>query len=204
MRIPVLKGVRHLLDVCRHQLGLLAPCRAPTQSWKIRAWKSGHSLLYALHSEAVSNCSERIWAVVGVVGDIFDALLYPDPLLVQLAFPESQVVQLGLEVDQLICYFSSVTAWAYTPETPETCILSNAQCLVKTFYFIPVYATQMLGANPLLMPFIHGFMLCTLASVLRQRRALGADWFVATLSPSISRALLEVTNGEPTSTGCCS
>lgn len=59
----------------------------------------------------------RIWTVVGVVRDIFDALLDPDSLLVQLVFPESEVIQLSLEIYQLICYFSGVTAWAYTPGT---------------------------------------------------------------------------------------
>lgn len=61
----------------------------------------------------------RIWTVVGVICDIFDALLDPDSLLVQLVFPESEVIQLSLEIYQLICYFSGVAAWAYTPETEE-------------------------------------------------------------------------------------
>lgn len=34
----------------------------------------------------------RIWAVVGVICDILDALLHPDPLLVQLMFSKSQVI----------------------------------------------------------------------------------------------------------------
>lgn len=33
--------------------------------------------------------------------------------------PESEVIQLGLEIDQLICYFSGVTAWPDTPDTEK-------------------------------------------------------------------------------------
>lgn len=65
----------------------------------------------------------RIWTVVGVVCDIFDALLDPDSLLVQLVFPEREVIQLSLEIYQLICYFSGVTSWAYTPETEKQCMV---------------------------------------------------------------------------------
>lgn len=66
----------------------------------------------------------RIWTVVGVVRDIFDALLDPDSLLVQLVFPESEVIQLSLEIYQLICYFSGVAARADTPGT-ETALYNK-------------------------------------------------------------------------------
>lgn len=80
--------------------------------------------------KSIFNCSlqARIWTVIRVICDILDALLDPDSLLVQLVFPESKVIQLSLEIYQLICYFSGVTAWTYTPETEKQCILLYIKC----------------------------------------------------------------------------
>lgn len=63
---------------------------------------------------------ERIWAVVGVVCDILDALLHPDSLLVQLVFPHSQIVELSLQINQFIGDLSGVAAWTHTPESTDT------------------------------------------------------------------------------------
>lgn len=137
-----------------------------TQTWKFDEHRTATCVL-----KSIPNCSvrARIWTVVGVVCDILDALLHPASLPVQLAFPEIQVIQLGLEIDQLICNFSGVTAWSYTPETSKTCIWLHVRCLVKTFPVIPVDATQILHANALLLPFFHGFMLRCSTSAMKRR-----------------------------------
>lgn len=87
--------------------------------------------------KSIFNCSlqERIWTVIRVICDILDALLDPDSLLVQLVFPESKVIQLSLEIYQLICYFSGVTAWTYTPETEKQCILLHIKCQQIFLYY---------------------------------------------------------------------
>lgn len=84
----------------------------------------------------------RIWTVVGVVCDIFDALLDPDSLLVQLVFPECEVVQLSLEIYQLICYFSGVTAWAYTPETEKQCMVLYVKPLPHSYSMLSNMPTK--------------------------------------------------------------
>lgn len=69
--------------------------------------------------------SERIWAVVGVVRHILDALLDPDSLLVQLVLPHGQIVKLRLQINQFVGNLSGVTAWAHTPESTDT---STCRC----------------------------------------------------------------------------
>lgn len=59
--------------------------------------------------------SRRIWAVPGVIGDVLDALLDPDLLLVQLVLPQRQIVQLGFQLHQLVCNLPGVAAWSHAP-----------------------------------------------------------------------------------------
>lgn len=141
----------------KNKLGLLGSFRTSAtvehvhKATKIQTWKSDIHCTTTCNLKSVSNCSVQagIWTVVRVVCDILDALLDPDSLLVQLVFPESEVIQLSLEIDQLICYFSGVTAWTYTPETKNKCVLLYIKCLAKKFSVIPIYATQILDANEL-------------------------------------------------------
>lgn len=107
----------------------LVPPRPKDTKARERVWNLSREAWSAFNRELIirgilnfNSPQERIWAVVGVVRDILDALLDPDSLLVQLVFPHGQVVKLSLQINQFIGYLSGVTAWAHTPESTDTSI----------------------------------------------------------------------------------
>lgn len=58
----------------------------------------------------------RISAVLHVLSHIPDALLHPHLVLIQLAFPLLQLLDLFLQLNQLVGDFPGITARPYTPE----------------------------------------------------------------------------------------